>query len=133
MLMSMDQNFEQLLLFMAVIEGAVGKILISVNFQPFGIKMFSNQANRGVEIVPEMEIIIDKKIKEVSDIENIFKLKLMDKVNEQATFCSSTSRREHFLSERSKLFMIWQQHQQMNISKKILYPRFETCQVWIQN
>ena len=83
--------------------------------------------------MPEMEIIIDKKIKEVSDIENIFKLKLMDKVNEQATFCSSTSRSEHFLSERSKLFMIWQQHQQMNISKKILYPRFGTCQVWIQN
>jgi len=36
--------------------------------------------------VPEMEIIIDKKIKEVSDIENIFKLKLMDKVNQQAKF-----------------------------------------------
>ena len=80
-----------------------------------------------------MEIIIDKKIKEVSDIENIFKLKLMDKVNEQAIICSSTSRSEHFLSERSKLFMIWQQHQQMNISKKILYQRFGTCQVWIQN
>ena len=33
-----------------------------------------------------MEIIIDKKIKEVSDIENIFKLKLMDKVNQQVKF-----------------------------------------------
>ena len=36
--------------------------------------------------MPEMEIIIDKKIKEVSDIENIFKLKLMDKVNQQVNF-----------------------------------------------
>lgn len=36
--------------------------------------------------MPEMEIIIDKKIKEVSDIENIFKLKLMDKVNQQVKF-----------------------------------------------
>ena len=33
--------------------------------------------------MPDLEIIIDKKIKEVSDIENIFKLKLMDKVNVQ--------------------------------------------------
>lgn len=40
-----------------------------------------NQAIRGVEVVPDLEIIIDKKIREVSDIENIFKLKLMDKVN----------------------------------------------------
>ena len=46
--------------------------------------IYLNQAFRGVEVVPDLEIIIDKKIKEVSDIENIFKLKLMDKVNIKA-------------------------------------------------
>ena len=69
---------------MAVIEGTVWEFQW---FKKTNIwKIFANHVQRGVEIVPEMEIIIDKKIKEVSDIENIFKLKLMDKVNQQAKF-----------------------------------------------
>ena len=102
----MDLNFEQLLLFMEVIVGMDWNdwILVSLcsNF-PTDIQ---NQAIRGVEIVPEMEIIIDKKIKEVSDIENIFKLKLMDKVNIQANTLVPTSCSKNFFSEQSKHFTI---------------------------
>ena len=77
----MDQNFEPLLLSMGVIVGMVKMTEVWTSEFVNLITCILNQAIRGVEVVPDLEIIIDKKIREVSDIENIFKLKLMDKVN----------------------------------------------------
>lgn len=79
--MLMDQNFEPLLLSMGVIVGMVKMTEVWTSEFVNLITCILNQAIRGVEVVPDLEIIIDKKIREVSDIENIFKLKLMDKVN----------------------------------------------------